>query len=152
MLYFEKIMPVLMSAAAEADDYEDGPPSWGALIFTLAFISFILWLLIDEDKSLRRRFSVPVEAVCVDYFPYGFSHELVWEYEYEGRIITSAEVVKGIFKKKELGQVKVLYINPDDPENFCRFRKNSITMVCTVIFFVALTVGLIIFKLSDSIG
>ena len=62
----------------------------------------------------------------------GTTYAPVWEYQFNGQIIRSAEKIYSTSLKTKPGDIRILYVNPDNPE---KFRQS----VMGYIFFVSIS-------------
>ena len=94
----------------------------------------------------KSRCTECVTATCVDVAENGLDHKTkiyvhIWEYTTGGFTYTNPENRRYFAKRNRIGDIRDIYVNPDDPEDIYvnRFHRRNIVYVLFVIVGVILT-------------
>ena len=101
----------------------------GMVCMLAAGLWLIFFLILVRRLRLKRRCTVTAEATCIYRSRiYGRNEpqtpethgviEVKWQYEYAGQTYTVTEDAYSAFMAGSPGAVRLLKINPDDPEEF----------------------------------
>lgn len=122
MLDFKNITSVLTIVEYGMSVARKGIGPWWALFLALAFVTAIVGYFTYRIIIERMTCTEPVEASCVEYAELnsndGTTYAPVWEYQFNGQIIRSAEKIYSTSPKTKSGDIRILYVNPDNPEKF----------------------------------